>query len=218
MGSMYASVLFLGVQNCSSVQPVVAVERTVFYRERAAGMYSALPYAVAQVLIEIPYILVQAVTYGVLVYAMMGFEWTVVKFFWFLFFMYFTLLYFTFYGMMAVAVTPNYHIASIVSGAFYGLWNLFSGFIIPRTRMPVWWRWYYWACPVSWTLYGLVASQFGDIKTTFDDGQSVEAYVREYLGYRHDFLGVVAAVVVGFTVLFAATFAISIKVLNFQRR
>jgi len=31
------------------VQPVVVVERTVFYRERAARMYSALPYALAQV-------------------------------------------------------------------------------------------------------------------------------------------------------------------------
>lgn len=49
MGSMYAAVIFIGVQNGASVQPVVAVERTVFYRERAAGMYSALPYAFGQV-------------------------------------------------------------------------------------------------------------------------------------------------------------------------
>lgn len=49
MGSMYAAVLFIGINNCSTVQPVVAIERTVFYRERAAGMYSALPYALAQV-------------------------------------------------------------------------------------------------------------------------------------------------------------------------
>lgn len=49
MGSMYAAVLFIGVQNATSVQPVVAIERTVFYRERAAGMYSALPYAFGQV-------------------------------------------------------------------------------------------------------------------------------------------------------------------------
>ena len=49
MGSMYAAVLFIGIKNSNSVQPVVAVERTVFYRERAAGMYSALPYAFAQV-------------------------------------------------------------------------------------------------------------------------------------------------------------------------
>lgn len=51
MGSMYAAVMFLGVQNASSVQPVVAIERTVFYREKAAGMYSELPYAFAQVTI-----------------------------------------------------------------------------------------------------------------------------------------------------------------------
>uniref|UniRef100_A0A7N0VLX7 ABC transporter domain-containing protein n=1 Tax=Kalanchoe fedtschenkoi TaxID=63787 RepID=A0A7N0VLX7_KALFE len=132
MGSMYTAVIFLGVQNTSSVQPVVAVERTVFYREKAAGMYSALPYAFAQVLIEIPYIFFQAVVYGLIVYAMIGFEWTVAKFFWYLFFMFFTLLYFTYYGMMTVAVTPNQQVAAIIASAFYGLWNIFSGFIIPR--------------------------------------------------------------------------------------
>jgi hypothetical protein len=52
MGSMYTAVFFIGVQNSASVQPVVAVERTVFYREKAAGMYSALPYALAQVIIK----------------------------------------------------------------------------------------------------------------------------------------------------------------------
>lgn len=49
MGSMYAAVPFIGVQNASSVQPVVAIEITVFYRERATGMYSAFPYTFAQV-------------------------------------------------------------------------------------------------------------------------------------------------------------------------
>ena len=49
MGSMYAAVIFIGLQNSASVQPVVDVERTVFYRELAAGMYSALAYAFSQV-------------------------------------------------------------------------------------------------------------------------------------------------------------------------
>ncbi|KAL6634302.1 hypothetical protein ACP70R_026973 [Stipagrostis hirtigluma subsp. patula] len=48
LGSMYAVVLFIGVMNCNSVQPVVTVERMVFYPERAAGMYSAFPYAFGQ--------------------------------------------------------------------------------------------------------------------------------------------------------------------------
>jgi hypothetical protein len=89
-------------------------------------------YHLLQVLIELPYIFAQAAVYGIIVYAMIGFDWTVAKFFWYLFFMYFTLLYFTYYGMMAVAVTPNHHIAAIVSSAFYGIWNLFSGFVVPR--------------------------------------------------------------------------------------
>lgn len=82
---------------------------------------------------EIPYVFVQTIVYGVIVYAMIGFEWTASKFLWYIFFMYFTFLYFTFYGMMCVAVTPDQNVAAIVSSAFYVIWNLFSGFIVPRT-------------------------------------------------------------------------------------
>ncbi|XP_038714134.1 pleiotropic drug resistance protein 1-like isoform X2 [Tripterygium wilfordii] len=218
IGSMFVVISFLGVQYASSVQPVVAIERTVFYRERAAGMYSALPYAFAQVVIELPYIFVQATIYGLVVYAMIQFEWTVAKVLWFFFFMYFTLLYYTFYGMMAVALTPNQHIATIMSSTFYGMWNLFSGFVIPRPRIPVWWRWYYWSCPVSWTLYGLLISQFGDLENKLDTGETVEDFLMSYFGYRRDFLGVAAAVVAGFAVMFASIFAFCIKALNFERR
>ncbi|TKY48114.1 ABC transporter G family member 40 [Spatholobus suberectus] len=133
IGSMYNSILFLGIQNASSVQPVVAIERTVFYRERAAGMYSAIPYALAQ-------------------------------------------------------------------------------------SIPVWWRWYYWACPVAWTLYGLVASQFGDVTSTVELNETVKEFLRRSFGYRDDFVGVAAVVVVGFAVLFAIIFALSVKVFNFERR
>ncbi|KAL0441591.1 UNVERIFIED_CONTAM: Pleiotropic drug resistance protein 1 [Sesamum radiatum] len=173
MGSMYASVFFLGVQLASSVQPVVAVERTVFYRERAAGLYSALPYAFGQAVIEVPYCFAQASIYGTIVYAMIGFEWTAAKYFW---------------------IRHS------------------------RPRTPVWWRWYHWANPVAWTLYGLVASQYGDVSDQLDTKQSVQEFVRSYFGFRHDFVGVVAAVIVGFGVVFGFIFAFSIKAFNFQKR
>ena len=47
--------------NAFAVQPVVAVERTVFYRERVVGMYSELPNAFAQMgdkIVQLPYIYV----------------------------------------------------------------------------------------------------------------------------------------------------------------
>jgi hypothetical protein len=46
----------------------------------------------------------------------------------------------------------------------------------------------------------------------------VKEYVKDYFGFDHDFLGVVAAAIVGWTVLFAFIFAFAIKAFNFQRR
>ncbi|KAM0902741.1 hypothetical protein ACQ4PT_019042 [Festuca glaucescens] len=219
LGSMYAAVIFIGIQNGQCVQPIVDVERTVFYREKAAGMYSALPYAFAQVFIEIPHVFLQTLVYGLIVYSLIGLDWAFMKFFWYMFFMFFTFLYFTFYGMMAVAMTPNSDIAAIVATAFYAVWNIFAGFLVPRPRIPIWWRWYSWACPVAWTLYGLVASQYGDIADVrLEDGEAVDAFINRFFGFRHDYVGFMAIGVVGFTVLFAFVFAFSIKVFNFQRR
>ena len=50
LGATYAATFFLGASNCITVQPVVSIERAVFYREKAAGMYSPLSYAFAQVI------------------------------------------------------------------------------------------------------------------------------------------------------------------------
>ncbi|KAH6836491.1 pleiotropic drug resistance 12 [Perilla frutescens var. hirtella] len=219
MGSMFASANFLGFQYGSTVQPVVAIERTVFYRERAAGMYSALPYAFSQFLIEIPYVFVQSLVYGLIVYSMMGFDWTAEKFFWFLFFFFFTLLYFVLYGMMTVAITPNHNVAAIISSFFYGLWSLFAGFIIPRPRIPIWWRWYYWATPLSYTLYGMVVTQYGDIEDIMTDRDStVKQFLKDYFGFEKSQLVLVAGVLPGFVACFTFIFAFSIRTFNFQRR
>jgi ABC-type multidrug transport system permease subunit len=221
MGAMYASVLFVGVSNSSSVQPVVSVERHVSYRERAAGMYSTFPYSFAQITVEWPYVLLQSLIYGTIVYAMIQFEWTAAKFFFFLFFMYFALLYFTYWGMVTVAFTPNIPAAAIISTAFYGLWNLFAGFLIPRPKIPVYWIWFYWITPTAWTLYGLIVSQLGDIET-FVNVNGVETKVRDFLhqhfGYHHNFLPYIVIWHISLVLLFGILFATCIKVFNFQRR
>lgn len=86
-----------------------------------------------QILIELPYILLQTLLYSLITYAMIGLEWTAVKFCWYFFFMFFTFLYFSYYGMMAVALTPNHQLASIVAAFFYSIFNLFSGFLVTKT-------------------------------------------------------------------------------------
>ncbi|VFQ91364.1 unnamed protein product [Cuscuta campestris] len=221
MGALYSTALFLGVNNASSVQPIVSIERTVFYRERAAGMYSPLPYAAAQGLVEIPYILVQTVLYGFITYFMINFERTVEKFLLYLVFMFLTFTYFTFYGMMAVGLTSNQQTAAVLSSAFYSLWNLLSGFLVPKPSIPGWWIWFYYISPVAWSLRGIISSQLGDVETLVA-GPGYEGTVKEYLrislGYGPGMVGWSALVLVGFSIVFFSVFAASVKYLNFQRR
>ncbi|KAJ8747740.1 hypothetical protein K2173_013115 [Erythroxylum novogranatense] len=206
MGALYASCIFLGISNASSVQPIVSIERTVFYREKAAGMYSPLSYAMAQGLVEVPYILVQTILYGVITYFMVNFERNAGKFLLYLVFMFFTFTYFTFYGMMAVGVTPNQHMAAVISSAFYSLWNLLSGFLIPQPRIPGWWIWFYYISPIAWTLKGIISSQLGDVDTKIEspafDG-SVKEYLKKNFDYQTEDVGISAVVLIAFASCFS---------------
>ncbi|KAJ0890826.1 putative ABC-type xenobiotic transporter [Helianthus annuus] len=223
IGAMYSAVFFVGINNSQTVQPVVATERTVFYRERAAGMYSSLPYAMAQVFVEIPYVLLQTIYYTAIVYTMVSFEWTTAKFFWMFFINFFSFLYFTYYGMMTVSITPNEQVAAIFAAGFYLLFNIFSGFYIPRPKIPGWWIWYYWICPMAWTVYGCIVSQYHDanheiIVPGMPYNPTMTAYIKDYYGFELDFMGPVAAVLVGFCVFFALLYATFLRTLNFQMR
>lgn len=85
-------------------------------------------------------------------------------------------------------------------------------------KIPIWWRWYYWICPVAWTLYGLGASQFGDVEEKLDTGETVAKFMRSCYGFKHEFLEMVAIVTMACPVAFAFLFGISLKNINFQKR
>ncbi|EPS66000.1 pleiotropic drug resistance protein, partial [Genlisea aurea] len=218
LGCMYAAIQSIGFQYCSSVQPLVAAERIVFYREGATGMYSALPYALSQFLIEIPYLLAQSILCSLILFSMIGLHWSISKILWFIYFIFVSLAYFVIFGMMMAAVTPNQNIAYIVSSFFFSFWNLFSGFIIPLPRMPTGWRWMYWLDPNACSLYGLIVSQYGDIHDTMSNGLKVTEFLHEYFGYNRSMLGVVAVIMAGSVALFTLVFAVAIGTFNFQKR
>ncbi|KAL8527702.1 hypothetical protein ACS0TY_005519 [Phlomoides rotata] len=221
LGSMYASALFCGINNSSSVLPYVSTERSVVYRERFAGMYASWAYSAAHVVIEIPYLFAQAVAFTAITYPMIGYYWSAYKVLWYLYTMFCTLLYFTYLGMMLVSITPSFPVAAILQSAFYTMLNLFSGFLIPHPQIPRWWIWFYYVVPTSWSLNGMLTSQFGDIHdqiTVFGQTKTVAAFLRDYFGYQHHLLPLVAVMLLLYPVVFALLFAFCIANFNFQRR
>jgi ABC-2 type transporter len=53
MGVLFSASTFQGMFNFMNILPVLAAERAVFYRERAASMYSTAPYSSAVGLVEV---------------------------------------------------------------------------------------------------------------------------------------------------------------------
>ncbi|WCJ30776.1 ABC transporter G family member 37 [Euphorbia peplus] len=221
LGSMYTAVIFFGINNCSTVLPYVATERIVFYRERFAGMYSPWAYSFAQVLVELPYLFVVALIYIVIAYPMVGYSMSLYKIFWAFYAIFCTLLCYNYMGMLLVSITPNVQVASILASTFYAILILFSGFVVPKPRIPNWWIWMYYMCPTSWVLNGLLTSQFGDVKeeiSVFGETKSVANFLKDYYGYDHDFLGVVGVVLIIFPFVLASLFAFCIGKLKFLKR
>ncbi|KAJ1264617.1 hypothetical protein BS78_08G013200 [Paspalum vaginatum] len=222
MGCMFVTTISIGINNCQSLLPFVSIERSVVYRERFAGMYSPWAYSFAQVAMEIPYAFVQTLLFMFIAYPMIGYMWSPTKFFWFLYAMFCTLLYFLYLGMMMVSLTPNIQVASILASMFYTIQNLMSGFIVPAPQIPKWWIWLYYASPMSWTINVLFTTQFGyeeDKKIdVLGETKSISTFVRDYFGFRRDLLPLSAIVLAGFPILFATLFGYNISKLNFQRR
>ncbi|KAL1372939.1 hypothetical protein AAHE18_01G238500 [Arachis hypogaea] len=224
-GSMFIAALIFGINNFTSVLPIVATERTVLYREKFAGMYSPWAYSFAQVIIEVPYLLTQAVLYVIITYPMIGYHCSAYKIFWSLYSMFCNLLYFNYLGMFIVSFTPNVQVASIVCSSAYTMLTLFSGFIVPHLQIPKWWIWMYYLCPTSWALNGLLTSQYGDINkvisvTAFKDAETKTnaEFLRDYYGFHHDLLDVTGLLLIVFPVISALLFAYCIGHLNFLRR
>ncbi|KAI7981818.1 Pleiotropic drug resistance protein 3 [Camellia lanceoleosa] len=213
--------IFLGINNCSSVLPYISSGRSVLFGERFAGMYGSWAYALAQVTIEIPYLLAISITFVVITYPMIGYYWSAYKVFWYFYAMFCTLLYFNYLGMLLIAMTPSFPVAAILQSAFYTIFNLFAGFLIPQPQIPKWWIWLYYINPTAWTLNGMLTSQYGDIDQkikVFGETKTVAAFLRDYFGYRHDQLPIVAVMLLIYPIVFAYLFAFCIGKLNFQRR
>ena len=82
----------------------------------------------------------------------------------------------------------------------------------------------YYLNPVSWTLYGLVASNVGDLSDQFItlNGEttpiSVPQFLRQQFDYRHDWLGWVVLILLGWIIVFWLLGAYAFKRFNFQKR
>ncbi|KAK8940376.1 Pleiotropic drug resistance protein 3 [Platanthera guangdongensis] len=131
-----------------------------------------------------------------------------------------SLLYFNYLGMLIMSLSSTVQMGAVLASACYAIVSLFSGFIIPKPHIPKWWIWLYTICPTSWTLNGLLTSQFGNVSTdikAFGETKALDTYLKEYYGFHHHELNLVGFVITCFPIFIACLFMYITAKLNFQR-
>ncbi|KAK6915724.1 Plant PDR ABC transporter associated [Dillenia turbinata] len=94
-------------------------------------------------------------------------------------------------------------------------------YIDTPVQIPRWWVWLYYLIPTSWTLNGMLTSQYGDIDRNiviFGETKTMAAFLKDYFGFHHDRLALVGVMLIVFPLAFALLFSYCIGKLNFQRR
>lgn len=222
IGALYSSTVFLGVFNMLTIQPIISRERTVFYRERAAGTYAVVPYAMALQVVEIPYLAIQAILYVCTVYFMIGFASDAGKFFFFLLVNFVNLWFLTMFGIFLVNITPTQQLASLVGASFLQIWVQFCGFVRRQPDIPAGWIWMYWITPLSYTLYALAVSQLGDsdalITLEVEGEMPVSQFLEDSFGFKYSFRWWCVLILFAFVLFFRFGSVMALLRLNFSSR
>eukprot|EP00884_Botryococcus_braunii_P019076 jgi/Botrbrau1/5852/Bobra.0366s0033.1 len=222
MGIIYSSVSYQGMFNLVTVMPVVASERLVLYRERAASMYGTFPYVMALGWVEVPYILAQTALFVPVAYFMVGFQANATSFFIYFFTFFLSTTLFTFFGQLLVYLTPSIALAGLFGGGINLMWTIFNGFMLPYPQFPIYWKWVNRLSPTTWTIYVLVVEQLGNndtiMTTPSGQQQTVAAFVKNVFGYNYNFRGYGILILVAFVVLFRVSADITVRYVSWQRR
>ncbi|CAE6423760.1 unnamed protein product [Rhizoctonia solani] len=144
----------------SQVEPMFILARMIFTRESSSRMYSQIVFALGQLMAEVPYSIICAVTYFLLLYYPAGFNTASDRAGYHFFMILATEFFSVTLGQMLAALTPSVYIASLLNPFLLVVFSLFCGVSIPKPSMPAFWRaWLYQLDPFTRLISGLVTTE-----------------------------------------------------------
>ncbi|CAE6481280.1 unnamed protein product, partial [Rhizoctonia solani] len=151
----------------SQVEPMFIFARMIFIRESSSRMYSEFAFALGQLMAEMPYSLLCAVTYFLLFYYPTGFQYASDRAgYQFLMFLV-TEVFAVTLGQMIAALTPTVFIAGLLNPFILVTFSLFCGVMIPKDSIPKFWRvWLYQLDPFTRLISGMVSTELHGLKIT----------------------------------------------------
>ncbi|KAF9906685.1 hypothetical protein BX616_000647 [Lobosporangium transversale] len=142
-----------------SAMPQFIIERSLFLRERAAGMYRTSSYFMAKTIVETLSYTILTIVFVVITYYLIGLHGS-------LLYCFVLVVVFVNVALSLIAAigagAENAEVGMNILSLINTMAMLFSGFIVSRTDIPRGWIWAFWASYYQWAFSGLLDNEFSD--------------------------------------------------------
>ncbi|KAK4157423.1 hypothetical protein C8A00DRAFT_11755 [Chaetomidium leptoderma] len=161
-GALFFSVVFLGWLQLAELMKAVS-GRGIVARHKEYAFYRPSAVTLARALVDLPVLIFQVITFGILIYFMTGLDLHPGKFFIQLLFMYVTTFCITSMYRMLASMSPSMDDAVRFSGMALNLLVIYTGYAISKPVLlsqKIWFGWIAYINPLSYSFEAVVSNEF----------------------------------------------------------
>ncbi len=138
--------------------------RPIMLKHKSFSFHRPAAYALAQTIIDAPLVLIQVFIFDIVVYFMANLSRTASQFFISLLFLWIVTM--TTYALFRSigALVGSLDIATRITGVVLQGLIVYTGYLIPPSKMKPWFSWLRWINPFQYGFEGLLANEFSNLK------------------------------------------------------
>jgi hypothetical protein len=152
---------------CGSYTPPIIEDIRMLQKEHANGLYSPLPFMVANFVIGLPWLFLIALIFSSIVYWLTNFDADLQAYLTFTAWLYLDLLAAESVVVLISAIVPQFVTALAVISFAQGLWLATDGFLVPINTLNSFWKYgFHYVNYQAYVFQGMMVNQFKH--TTYD--------------------------------------------------
>ncbi|KAI9726812.1 MAG: hypothetical protein M1828_000668 [Chrysothrix sp. TS-e1954] len=151
--------------------PAYLEDRATFAKDRANGLYGALPFLIANFIIGLPYLFLISVLFSVVAYWLSNMQPTGTAFMTWIMWLFLDLLAAESLVVLVSSVFPIFVVALAIVAFANGLWMSVGGFLVSPTVLNVFWRYvFHYIDYQTYVFQGMMVNEFQDRTYTCGEG------------------------------------------------
>ena len=180
-GVLFGSILLNAVVTVTEIFQLYS-NRPIIEKQASYAFYQPWTDAFASLAVNIPLKLITSSTFNIILYFLAGLRRTPAHFFTFFLFCYIIAMVMSAVFRTIGASTKGIPQAFVVVGVVLPLLVIYTGFVIPKPYMHVWFKWLTYINPVGYAFESLISNEFHDRNFTCTTSRIVPPYAQLYNG------------------------------------